>query len=262
MAGGLIEHEASFSKFLYNQKAAHGIAGYFQGSRLFNDNGNGVMWVKRHDHLKHADVFKVRKFTGKSHKMLAGDSRLHFQSESMDNADFNQELTAMSEITNPGQLTHLDAEGNARMVDVSEKPISNRVAVAAGEVLMQPATLALIASGGVSKGDVLAVARVAGIMAAKRCPELIPLCHPLLLNSVSVDFELDETAGRVLITARCGLDARTGVEMEALTAVSVAALTVYDMCKAADKNMIIGQIRLISKTGGKSGDYRRYKEIS
>ena len=166
----------------------------------------------------------------------------------------------MTETTNPDGLTHLDADGNARMVDVSEKAVSNRVAIAAAEVIMQPGTLALIVSGGVKKGDVLAVSRVAGIMAAKRCPELIPLCHPLLLNSVSVDFELDETAGRLGITAKCGLDARTGVEMEALTAVSVAALTVYDMCKAVDKNMVIGNIRLLSKTGGKSGDYFRNEE--
>ena len=159
------------------------------------------------------------------------------------------------------QLTHLDAQGNAHMVDVSRKPVTNRVATAAGEVCMQPATLALIESGGHAKGDVLAVARVAGIMAAKRCPELIPLCHPLLLNSVTVEFEADSVQNRILITATCGLDARTGVEMEALTAVSVAALTIYDMCKAVDKNMVIGDIRLLRKTGGKSGDYQRDEQV-
>tara|TARA_R100000306_G_scaffold60810_2_gene61855 strand:+ start:112176 stop:112721 length:546 start_codon:yes stop_codon:yes gene_type:complete len=164
---------------------------------------------------------------------------------------------AMSKTAPEGVLTHLDAGGNARMVDVSEKAITNRVAIAAGEVSMQSQTLSLIASGGHAKGDVLAVARVAGIMAAKKCPDLIPLCHPLLLNSVDVSFDLDTDNNRVLIEARCGLDAKTGVEMEALTAVSVAALTLYDMCKAVDKNMVIGDIRLISKTGGKSGDFKR-----
>jgi len=166
----------------------------------------------------------------------------------------------MSEQSHESGLTHLDARGNARMVDVSEKAITNRIAEAAAEVSMQAETLALIASSGHKKGDVLAVARVAGIQAAKKCPDLIPLCHPLLLNSVNVDFELDTAGNRVLIRSRCGLDARTGVEMEALTAVSVAALTIYDMCKAVDKAMVIGNIRLISKTGGKSGSYQRTED--
>jgi cyclic pyranopterin monophosphate synthase len=166
----------------------------------------------------------------------------------------------MSTTDHASGLSHLDAQGNARMVDVSQKAVTNRVAVAAGEVNMQAETLGLIAAGGHKKGDVLAVARVAGIMAAKKCPDLIPLCHPLLLNSVNVDFELDTDNSRVLVQASCGLDARTGVEMEALTAVSVAALTIYDMCKAVDKNMVISNIRLISKSGGRSGDYQRTQD--
>lgn len=155
------------------------------------------------------------------------------------------------------KLTHLDAQGRARMVDISEKAVSNRLAIAAGEVRMKSSTLALIAEGGHKKGDVLAVARVAGIQGAKKCPDLIPLCHPLLLTSVNVDFELDQVNSRVLITASCGLDGKTGVEMEALTAASIAALTIYDMCKAVDKDMVIGDIRVLRKSGGKSGDYVR-----
>lgn len=154
------------------------------------------------------------------------------------------------------RLTHLDAEGKARMVDVGDKVTSSRLAVAVGEVRMSPETLALVRDGGQKKGDVLAVARVAGIQAAKKCSDLIPLCHPLLLNWVNVEFELDEAGSRVVIQASCALEARTGVEMEALTAVSVAALTVYDMCKAVDKEMVIGGIRLLRKSGGRSGDYR------
>lgn len=155
------------------------------------------------------------------------------------------------------KLTHLDAQGRARMVDISEKIVSNRLAVAAAEIRMKPSTLALIAEGGHKKGDVLAVARVAGIQGAKKCPDLIPLCHPLLLTSVNVDFEIDTANSRVLIIASCGLDGKTGVEMEALTAATIAALTIYDMCKAADKDMVIGDIRVLHKSGGKSGDYQR-----
>ena len=152
-------------------------------------------------------------------------------------------------------LTHLDDAGRDRMVDVSAKDETERVAVAAGSVLMQPATLALIQSGGVPKGDVLAVARLAGIMAAKRTADLIPLCHPLALTSVAVELACDEARAAVDITATCRVTGRTGVEMEALTAVSVAALTIYDMCKAVDRGMRIGEIRLIHKSGGKSGTY-------
>ncbi|WP_422366750.1 cyclic pyranopterin monophosphate synthase MoaC [Pelagibius sp.] len=152
-------------------------------------------------------------------------------------------------------FTHFDAEGKAVMVDVSDKDISERIAVAKGSVIMQPETLALIRDGGVKKGDVLSVARLAGIMGAKKTPDLIPLCHPLALTSVSLELTLDEARSAVDITARCKLKGRTGVEMEALTAVSVAALTVYDMCKAADRGMQISDIRLLRKEGGKSGLY-------
>jgi len=153
------------------------------------------------------------------------------------------------------RFTHFDDEGKAVMVDVSAKPDSERVAVAGGSVTMAPGTLALIREGGVEKGDVLAVARLAGIMAAKRTPDLIPLCHPLQLTSVELDLSLDAERSAVDITATCKLTGKTGVEMEALTAVSVAALTVYDMCKAVDRAMRIGEIRLIHKSGGKSGIY-------
>jgi len=153
------------------------------------------------------------------------------------------------------EFTHFDAEGKAVMVDVSDKDVSERVAVAKGSVTMQPETLALIRDGAVKKGDVLSVARLAGIMGAKRTPDLIPLCHPLALTSVALDLTLDEARSAVDITARCKLKGRTGVEMEALTAVSIAALTVYDMCKAADRGMQIGDIRLVRKEGGKSGLY-------
>ncbi len=154
-------------------------------------------------------------------------------------------------------FTHFDKEGKARMVDVSDKAETERVATAKGSVLMQPATLALIKEGGVKKGDVLSVARLAGIMGAKKTPDLIPLCHPLALTSVQVDLTLDEARNAVDITATCKLVGKTGVEMEALTAVSVAALTVYDMCKAVDKAMQIVDIRLTHKSGGKSGTYER-----
>jgi cyclic pyranopterin phosphate synthase len=154
-------------------------------------------------------------------------------------------------------FTHFDKEGKARMVDVSDKAETERVATAKGSVLMQPATLALIKEGGVKKGDVLSVARLAGIMGAKKTPDLIPLCHPLALTSVQVDLTLDEARNAVDITATCKLVGKTGVEMEALTAVSVAALTVYDMCKAVDKGMQIVDIRLMHKSGGKSGTYER-----
>ena len=152
-------------------------------------------------------------------------------------------------------FTHFDAEGKAVMVDVSDKAVTERVAEAKGSVIMQPATLQMIRDGGVKKGDVLSVARLAGIMGAKRTPELIPLCHPLALTSVTVDLTLDEERSAVDITATCKLKGRTGVEMEALTAVSVAALTVYDMCKAVDRGMRITEVRLTQKEGGKSGRY-------
>jgi cyclic pyranopterin phosphate synthase len=153
------------------------------------------------------------------------------------------------------KLTHIDDSGAARMVDVSDKETTRRTAVARGRVVMEPATLALIESGEASKGDVLATARIAGIMAAKRTHELIPLCHPLALSQVVVDLELDRNASSVEVTATVRLSARTGVEMEALTAVSVACLTIYDMVKAVDRGMKITDIRLTHKSGGKSGTF-------
>jgi cyclic pyranopterin phosphate synthase len=152
-------------------------------------------------------------------------------------------------------LTHLDEKGAARMVDVSEKASTVRVAVAESYIVMQPQTLAMIVEGRHAKGDVFAVARIAGIQAAKKTSDLIPLCHPLILSSVKVELEATSQT-QVKITATCKLTGQTGVEMEALTAASVAALTLYDMCKAVDKGMVIEQIRLLQKTGGKSGDWQ------
>lgn len=153
------------------------------------------------------------------------------------------------------ELTHLDSAGNASMVDVSGKAVSTREALAEAMVFMRAETLAMIEEGGHPKGDVFAVARIAGIQAAKKTPDLIPLCHPLMLSSIKVDLTADTESSAVLIRARCKLDAKTGVEMEALTAATVAALTVYDMCKAVDKGMRIEQVRLLEKTGGKSGPW-------
>jgi cyclic pyranopterin phosphate synthase len=153
-------------------------------------------------------------------------------------------------------FTHFDDRGDAVMVDVSDKEATSRTATAAGSVYMQAETLALIMNDGVAKGDVLSVARLAGIMGAKRTPDLIPLCHPLSLSSVKLALSCDPDRSAVDITATCKLNGRTGVEMEALTAVSVAALTVYDMCKAVDRGMRIADIRLLHKAGGKSGEWR------
>ena len=152
------------------------------------------------------------------------------------------------------RLTHLDEQGRARMVDVGWKDETEREAVAAGSVIMQPETLELIAAGSVVKGDALSVARIAGIMGAKQTPNLIPLCHPIPLSSVAVELELDPARSAVDITATARTTARTGVEMEALTAAAIAALTIYDMCKATDRGMRIDGVRLIRKRGGKSGD--------
>ena len=152
-------------------------------------------------------------------------------------------------------LTHLDDSGAARMVDVGQKADTERIAVAAGEVVMRPETLQLIHDGAIKKGDVLTVARIAGIMAAKRTSELIPLCHPIALTHLDVNLTLDEPSSRILIEATARTIGKTGVEMEALTAVSAAALTVYDMAKAVDRGMRIQNIRLLEKHGGKSGDF-------
>lgn len=158
------------------------------------------------------------------------------------------------------ELTHLNAAGEAHMVDVGKKPVTERRAVARGAVRMAPVTLDLISSGSVPKGDVLAAARLAGIMAAKETPRLIPLCHPLNLGGVEVRLRLDEKQSRVEIEAEVTLAGQTGAEMEALTAVSVAALTIYDMCKAVDKGMMIENIRLVAKSGGRSGSFVREGE--
>jgi cyclic pyranopterin phosphate synthase len=152
-------------------------------------------------------------------------------------------------------FTHFDADGRAIMVDVGDKPVTERIASAAGAVYVAPATVELIRAGGVAKGDVLSVARLAGIMGAKRTAELIPLCHPLGLTSVTVELTVNPERSAIEIAATCKVSGRTGVEMEALTAVSVAALTVYDMCKAVDRGMRIGDIRLTYKTGGRSGTW-------
>lgn len=154
------------------------------------------------------------------------------------------------------RLTHLDSTGAARMVDVSEKPSTTREALAEGQVVMAPETLALIQSGNAKKGDVLGVARIAGIMASKRTHELIPLCHPLMLSKVEVEVTPDEALPGLHVVARVKTAGQTGVEMEALTAVSVACLTIYDMAKAADRGMRIENIRLLEKSGGRSGDWR------
>jgi cyclic pyranopterin phosphate synthase len=151
------------------------------------------------------------------------------------------------------EFSHIDADGNAVMVDVSDKSVTERTATARGSVIMQAETLAKIMDGGVKKGDVLSVAQLAGIMGAKKTPDLIPLCHPLSLSSVKVELTCDPARNAVDISATCKLKGQTGVEMEALTAVSVAALTVYDMCKAVDKGMHLTDIRLVHKAGGKSG---------
>jgi len=153
-------------------------------------------------------------------------------------------------------LTHFDPHGQAHMVDVSAKAETHRVARATGVIRMQPATLARIAEGSAAKGDVIGIARIAAIQAAKRTAELIPLCHPVPLTRVAVEFQIDRAANAVHCTAQAEAFGRTGVEMEALTAVQVGLLTVYDMCKAADRGMVMGDIRLLEKSGGKSGDWK------
>ena len=154
-------------------------------------------------------------------------------------------------------FTHFNEQGRAQMVDVGEKPVTVRSAVAAGRVLVSPETFALIRSGGMKKGDVLTVAQIAGVMGAKRTPELIPMCHPILIDGIDLELRLDEERCAVDIRATVSCGGRTGVGMEGLTAVSTAALTVYDMCKAVQKDMVITDIRLLQKSGGMHGDYER-----
>ena len=155
------------------------------------------------------------------------------------------------------KLTHIDKKGRPKMVDVGSKPLTERMAVAMGSVSMKKETFKLIKAGKLSKGDVLNVAKLAGIMAAKKTSEIIPLCHPLNITSVDIDFKLDEKKSRIDIESRVKITGQTGVEMEALTAVSAAALTIYDMCKAVDKGMVISDIMLMEKRGGKSGTFKR-----
>ena len=159
-----------------------------------------------------------------------------------------------------GDFTHFNEQGRAKMVDVGEKPVSVRTAVAAGRVLVNDETFALIKSGGMKKGDVLTVAQIAGVMGAKRTPDLIPMCHPILIDGINLELTLDEQRRSVEITASVSCAGRTGVEMEALTAVGTAALTVYDMCKAVQKDIVITDIRLLKKAGGVHGEFERESE--
>lgn len=156
-----------------------------------------------------------------------------------------------------GKLTHFNRDGAAHMVDVGDKPVSRRRAVAVGRIVMQPETLQLIAGGGHKKGDVLGIARVAGIMAAKKTAELVPLCHPIALTHISMDLEIEEESNSVICRATTETRDQTGVEMEALTATQVALLTIYDMCKAVDRGMTIENVQLLEKSGGKSGTWKR-----
>jgi len=158
-------------------------------------------------------------------------------------------------MTSP-KLTHIDDHGNAHMVDVSDKAVTDRTAIATGRVLMQPETLALILEGRAKKGDVLGVARIAGIMAAKRTSDLVPLCHPLAITKVTVDLEPNEAESAIDVRALVKVSGQTGVEMEALTAASIACLTIYDMVKAVDRGIIITDLKLVEKTGGKSGTFK------
>jgi len=158
-------------------------------------------------------------------------------------------------MTPPSKLTHFDDAGQAHMVDVATKAVTHRIAVAAGMIRMQPTTFDMVASGTAKKGDVLGIARIAAIQAAKRTADLIPLCHPIALTRVAVDLELDAAAQAVHCTATVECDGKTGVEMEALTAVQVGLLTIYDMCKAVDRGMVITDVKLLEKHGGKSGDW-------
>jgi cyclic pyranopterin phosphate synthase len=163
-------------------------------------------------------------------------------------------------IKNMEDFTHFNQEGRAKMVDVGEKPETCRTAVAAARVLVSPETLALIESGGMKKGDVLTVAQIAGVMGAKRTPDLIPMCHPVVINGIDLSLHLDKVHCSVEIKATISCSGKTGVEMEALTAVSIAALTVYDMCKAVQKDMVITDVRLMHKTGGVHGEFHRKED--
>ena len=198
----------------------------------------------------------VADFFGKKTPVFVKEGKASVEKEpslGRDKMDLQDDQNEQEELTLGAELTHLDSQGHAQMVNVGEKAMTKREAIAKGSVVMKPETLELIAGGEIEKGDVLAIARVAGIMAAKRTPSLIPLCHPIPLTHVAVELELDQTKSKVNITATAQTTAQTGVEMEAMTAVSIAALTIYDMCKSADKGIRIEAVRLVRKSGGKSG---------
>ena len=198
----------------------------------------------------------VADFFGKKTPVFVKEGKASVEKEpslGRDKMDLQDDQNEQEELTLGAELTHLDSQGHAQMVNVGEKAMTKREAIAKGSVVMKPETLELIAGGEIEKGDVLAIARVAGIMAAKQTPSLIPLCHPIPLTHVAVELELDQTKSKVNITATAQTTAQTGVEMEAMTAVSIAALTIYDMCKSADKGIRIEAVRLVRKSGGKSG---------
>ena len=223
--------------------------------------------TKRWKRLKNVDLLSKLDETVSERKVhwkwMSGDAENSFHQEAHMGANYLASLDeeayssrAKAQATSPPvseKLTHLDAAGRPKMVDIGEKADTERQAVAKGIVKMQPATFSLIKQGKVAKGDVLTTAQLAGIMAAKKAPDLIPLCHPILITNAKVEFKLDEVNSAIEITATVESVGKTGVEMEALTAVAVAALTIYDMCKAVDRGMRIESIRLIRKSGGKSG---------
>lgn len=199
----------------------------------------------------------VAEFFGKKTPVFVKEGNVSLEKEpnvGSEGIDFHDNQKEHEQLNVDAELTHLDAKGHAQMVNVGEKAVTKREAIAKGSVVMKPETLALIAGGEIEKGDALAIARVAGIMAAKQTPSLIPLCHPIPLTHVAVEMELDREQSKVHITAKAHATAQTGVEMEAMTAVGIAALTIYDMCKSVDKGIRIEAVRLARKSGGKSGE--------